>query len=103
MCNQGSLERLFPDLSVEATAFVGESRNRTNPLSAALNDWAGNPWGTYGQEEACVACGAEIVRPPTRSPMQRAASKVAHLLNGVQRPFLKPRPTWIHVLFSRPA
>ena len=37
------------------------------PLSTLLLDLAGNPFGTYDQEEPCIHCGAKLKPPPRRS------------------------------------
>jgi hypothetical protein len=97
------LELLFPELKVEKILFVGETRDRTNAVSAWLTNLAGNPYGTYGQEEGCVHCGAKLVPPGRRNPARRLAGFLAHVLRRGQRLFLSPRPNWIHVLYSKPA
>jgi hypothetical protein len=48
------LARLFPGLSIKASSFVGSVRSETNPVSTMLMDMAGNPWGTYEQDEPCI-------------------------------------------------
>lgn len=95
------LRTLFADLRVLEISFAGLDRNRTNFISAALNDLACNPWGPYWQEEACIACGARLERPTDRGLVGRVASKTAHVLNVLQRTCMRPRPTWIHVLFEK--
>lgn len=95
------LRELFAGLRAIEISFAGSNRNRTNFISTALNDWAGNPWGPYWQEETCIACGAAFEAPDKRGVASRAASKTAHLLNRLQRVWLRPRPTWIHVLFEK--
>ena len=95
------LQQLFPDLRMASVSFIGRNRDRTNFVSAALNDWAGNPWGPYWQEESCVACGARMVPRTNRRWVGRAASKAAYALNQLQRSLVAPKPTWIHVLFRK--
>lgn len=95
------LEALFPDMVPVEWSFVGTSRERTNWLAAGLNDVAGNPWGTYEQDEPCVKCGAKLVRPTARSIVQRGASKAAYLLDRSLSPFVRSRPSWVHVLFQK--
>ena len=34
-------------------------------------DLAGNPYGTYGQEEPCIRCGQKLVKPQEFSLAQR--------------------------------
>lgn len=95
------LRQLFTDLRVTKVSFAGTYRNRTNFMSTALNDWAGNPWGPYWQEETCVACGSRFVESPRRGLVSRLLSKTAHLINVVQQFFQEPRPIWIHMLFEK--
>jgi hypothetical protein len=99
--DESRLHELFGQLNVIATRFVGSNRNRTNFVSAALNDLAGNPWGFYRQEETCIACGARFEAPTNRTVASRIASKAAYLLDSVQHALSRPRPTWIHVLFEK--
>jgi ubiquinone/menaquinone biosynthesis C-methylase UbiE len=95
------LQVLFKGLETAAIHRVGSNRDRTNPLSTILMDFAGNPWGTYGQDEACIHCGAIMERPAFRSAPQRAAGRLAHILNRLQQPFIKATGNWIHLLFRR--
>ena len=99
------LESLFPSFTVARRSYVGETRERTNPLSSRLMDLAGNPWGAYNQKEGCVFCGARLAPPPAHRPLSsRLLSASAHMLNRMQRLFVRPHPNWIHVLFvKRPA
>lgn len=94
---------LFGGLRMRDTSFVGAHKNRTNFVAAALNDFAGNPWGPYWQEERCIACGARFEGPPPRrsGSLQRIASKTAYVINAVQRIVSRPKPVWIHVLFEK--
>ena len=77
------------------------TRERTTRLAVLHNDLVGNPWGTYEQDEPCVGCGAKLVRPSTRGLGRRVASKAAHLINRASMPLLRPRPSWVHVLFRK--
>jgi len=96
------LQALFPDFETVAIHWVGSRAMRTNAISTFLMDLAGNPWGTYGQEEGCNHCGAMMQPPASRSLPQRIAGKLAHVLNCLQRPFVKATANWIHLLFRRP-
>ena len=50
------LKSLFDGCSVTSIHHVGNSALRTNALAAMLMDMAGNPYGTYTQDEACIHC-----------------------------------------------
>ena len=95
------LKRLFPGLSWEKADYVGSNKEVTNWLSVALMDAAGNPYGTYLQEETCVACGKHLVPPPPRGLRQKVLARTAELLNKGQRRLAAPRPNWIHILFTK--
>jgi Methyltransferase domain len=97
------LQSLFPDLHWEKSHFVGLNKEVTNWFSAALMNMAGNPYGTYSQEEGCVACGAKLLLPPARSLPQKICTRVAELVNKGQRRLTPPRPNWIHVLLIKKA
>lgn len=100
--NEDRLRSLFSTLKWEKSTFVGTTTDTTNWLSAKLLDYAGNPFGTWQQDEACVHCGCAIGSPAIRSPLQRMATRLAFVLNRLQARFVKPRGNWIHVLFSKP-
>lgn len=103
--NEFSVDRvrtLFPTLKAARVALIGRSEGRTNWLSAALMSFAGNPWGTYGQEEPCVHCAAPLVRPTRISRVQKAAARLAFGATRLQRACSPVRANWIHVLFVRP-
>ena len=99
--DEQELRELFPSLTVRATSFVGANNEATNPLSAVLMDVAGNPWGTYDQDEPCIYCGAALVAPNGRSAMSRVCSGVATRLNRLQAAISRPHATWIHVIFAK--
>jgi len=95
------LTELFLPLRKVGVTFVGSSRSRTNALSSWLMDVAGNPWGTYDQEEVCIHCGQEIGRPAERNLTQKLWSKLAFSLNAAQSRFISARPNWIHMVFDK--
>lgn len=99
--DQRRLSQLFPGLAVAKRSFVGETDEHTNPLSCALMDWAGNPYGTYSQDEPCGHCGAALTPPRERTLMQKVATKAAFAGMGLQRRFVKPHPNWIHLLLKK--
>lgn len=96
------LECLFPEMRLERKELVGDGQERTNALSALLSNWAGNPYGTYDQEEPCVHCGAKLVRPACDSLMDRAFASASVRLQRAQTALLGRTPNWIHLLFKAP-
>lgn len=100
--DEARLQQLFAGLSVERVSFVGSTRDVTSALSVALMDFAGNPYGTYVQDEGCIGCGAALVAPTgVRSVLQRVATRAAVILNRVQQRFTAPRGNWIHIAFTK--
>lgn len=95
------LARLFNSHDVVTTSYVGQTVARTNFLSTWLLDVAGNPYGTYAQDEPCVSCGAPLKQPPERSLVQKVCTRLALYGNRVQARFIRPQPNWIHVLLCR--
>ena len=79
-----SLRSMFAGMLVEQESWVGQNTERTNFLSSMLMDMAGNPYGTYGQEETCIRCGEHLVKPAERVFSQLALAKLAFWAN---RPF----------------
>jgi hypothetical protein len=88
-------------MEIENISLIGEHRNCTNALSTLLLDLAGNPYGTYEQDEPCIYCGARLTRPATRTLSQRALTRIATQLNQLQRLVKRPQANWIHILFTR--
>lgn len=99
--DENRLSELFPGFTVAKQSFVGETAAKTNPLSCALMDKAGNPYGTYSQEESCSHCGANLTSPPERNLLQKVLTKAAFIGMSAQRPFLTPHPNWIHLLLRK--
>lgn len=97
------LRSLFPTLTMEKVTFVGISSERTNSISVALLDYAGNPFGTWDQDEHCVHCGSPIGAPRARNVLQRLATRTAILLNRLQESATRSHGKWIHVLFCKPS
>jgi hypothetical protein len=94
------LAALFPSMKIVAVSFVGTATPGTNALASTLMNYAGNPFGTYIQDEGCICCGKKLIDPPPRSTRQKIATKAAVWLNKAQAAFHKPRGNWIHVLFA---
>ncbi|MCL2658452.1 MAG: class I SAM-dependent methyltransferase [Betaproteobacteria bacterium] len=99
--DQQSLLKLFPRCELEAVSFVGETRDCTNVLSTALMDFAGNPYGDYGQEEPCIYCGATLKPPPQRNLAQQVATKLAFWLCDASSLFAKPHGNWMHMVLRK--
>jgi 2-polyprenyl-3-methyl-5-hydroxy-6-metoxy-1,4-benzoquinol methylase len=96
------LYRLFSGANVAAKSFVGVVKERTNPLSTFLMDLAGNPWGTYNQEEPCIYCGAHLIRPLATSVPRKLCLAIAARIKQVQEICVKPHGNWIHLVLSKP-
>lgn len=95
------LAALFPTLKIAAISYVGVAQPRTNVISSSLMTFAGNPYGTYVQDELCIHCNSKLTSPPERTLTQKIATKVAVRLKDAQALVSKRRPNWIHVLFSK--
>ncbi len=99
--DEAKLKRLFEGLTPIRTSFVGQTKDRTNAVSAYLMCKARNPWGTYEQDEACVHCGKKLIHPNGRTVIESAYARVASTLNYTQSLFIPRRPIWIHMVFQK--
>ncbi len=95
------IRKLFPSLRIDEISFVGIGSPGTNWLSSALMTFAGNPFGTYVQQEPCVHCGAKLRAPVHRSTIQRIATKAAVWIAAAQPLIHKKRGNWIHVRLAK--
>jgi glycosyltransferase involved in cell wall biosynthesis/ubiquinone/menaquinone biosynthesis C-methylase UbiE len=95
------LKSLFKELKQTKVTFVERNKDYTNALSAWLMDLAGNPWGTYEQEESCIHCGCQLVHPAARAWYEKLSSRLAWALNAMQTQFVPSKPTWIHMVFEK--
>ncbi|MGE0769737.1 MAG: class I SAM-dependent methyltransferase [Hyphomicrobiaceae bacterium] len=95
------LMKLFPHCEVETVSFVGITSERTNAVSALLMNFAGNPYGTYDQEEPCIHCGRPLLPPPKRNPAQLVATRLAFWSCRLSDLFAKPHGNWIHMVLHR--
>lgn len=95
------LMELFPCLELIKYTYVGAVIERTNCISAALLRYAGNPYGTYMQDEPCIHCGAALKTPPTRDLIRKVATRSAFWANAFQEKFSSPKANWIHAQFKR--
>jgi SAM-dependent methyltransferase len=96
------LLQMFSGVRLVSRSFVGSNRKATDPISTFLMDLAGNPWGTYHQEEPCIHCGAVLTPPGDRRILQKFCSALAVRINRVHSLFTSPHGNWIHVAFSKP-
>lgn len=100
--HEGTLSRLlWPAWTVKERSFVGPPRHRTTALAAFLMNLGGNPWGSYDQAEPCPSCHRSLTPPARRSLPARLCSALADRLNKEQAMVQKPRPAWMHTLFTR--
>jgi SAM-dependent methyltransferase len=97
------LIELFPSSRVVSVSFVGTNDGHTNALSSALMDLAGNPYGTYSQDEPCIHCGRALVLPPERNLAKKVLTRLAFWSRNTTGIFARPRANWIHMLLSRKA
>jgi hypothetical protein len=96
------LQSLFPvSLRLTERHYFGEYRWATNPLAVKLLDFAGNPYGDYHRPEPCVKCFAMLTPPGPRNGAQRAATKIATLLNSLQSLVIVSHPKTIHAVFAK--
>jgi hypothetical protein len=90
-------------LDVVDISYVGESKTATNPIAALLMDLAGNPYGTYDQEEPCLHCGKPLAPPPGRTILQRLSTRAAIYARRATEGFAPAHGNWIHMLFKKRA
>ena len=91
----------FRNCEIEEISFVGKTTAQTNSLSVTLMDFAGNPYGTYDQEEPCVYCGNRLLLPPKRSQAQRIATRFAFWTRNATDFLSKPHGSWMHVVLRK--
>jgi SAM-dependent methyltransferase len=101
--DENRLKCLFSLCDAKRVSFVGENIKFTNALTVFLLDLAGNPYGTYYQEEPCIHCGAKLQKPPPMNIMKKILTRIAHFVKNIEKPFHSPRPIWIHILFEKRA
>lgn len=96
--DERTIAHLFDRCSIESISHVGQTHEQTNALSTLLMDLAGNPYGTYPQDEPCIHCGHAFTAPPRRTLGRKILTRLAFLARHLTRPFNKPRAKWIHVV-----
>lgn len=100
--DENKVKKLFRPLRLESKSFTGKGGwGKTNVMSVLLMEIAGNPWGTYDQEEICLHCGRKLVPPANRNLFQIICSKLAFLLNRMQAYFYPPEPIWMHMVLKK--
>ena len=99
--SEAKLKALFLSMEVVKVSFVGESNEYTNWLSTYLMWAAGNPYGTYSQDEPCVFCGAKLEPPLPMNALQKLGAKCAVWGMKTQSFFYGARANWMHVLFCK--
>jgi ubiquinone/menaquinone biosynthesis C-methylase UbiE len=99
--DESRLTALMSGLVRTEVDYVGKTRESSNALSASLFKFAGNPFGTYGQEESCIGCGQALLPPPPRNLAQRLATRVAQWALDVQAAFTPWRGNWMHMRFEK--
>jgi len=95
------LAGFFSDFTAVEVSFVGKTKSVTNSVSSKLMDVAGNPYGTYDQEELCISCGSKLVRPPVGSVGGRCVAKLACWILYLQMFFTGNKSNWVHILFIK--
>ncbi len=94
------LLQLFAPLLPFRTERVGQAGPRTNALACWLMDLAGNPFGTYGQEEACTHCGKPLLQPGPRRLEQKLLTRLSVWAQALGTRQV-PKANWIHMLFQK--
>lgn len=99
--DQGRLGSLFAPLQAARVEHVAATREGTNAVSDLLMRAAGYPWGSYDQEEPCIACGGSIGPAPGRSGVAKVLSALAVRLDRVLATRRSAKPKWLHVVFAK--
>lgn len=94
------LLQLFSQLQPCRKDLVGRAGPRTNAVATWLMDRAGNPFGTYGQEENCVHCGQALLPPGPRTLLQRVFTRLSVWAQAIGTHEVS-QANWIHLLFKR--
>jgi hypothetical protein len=97
----GKLTSLLHGFEIVKVSYVGTAAKGTNWLATVLMDLAGNPYGTYIQDEPCVNCGAALVLPPPRSFVQKVLTKTSIWLTRAHQSFMRTHPNWIHLVLEK--
>jgi len=95
------LTALLHGFEVVKVSYVGTAVKGTNALATMLMDLAGNPYGTYVQDEPCVSCGAALGLPSSRSFIQKVMTKTSVWLTWLHQRFMRSHPNWIHLVLEK--
>ncbi len=101
--DEARLGRLFPGFRLARHTLVGVGAKPTNWLSCLLMDLAGNPYGTYVQDEPCIGCGGALGTPAPRHLGKKVLTRLAVYARRASAPFTPARARWIHMLLERSA
>jgi SAM-dependent methyltransferase len=99
--DEGRLKQLFPDFDIARISYVGHADIGMNFISSFLLNMAGNPFGTYDQDEPCIHCGSQLKNPPQRKLWQKLATRAAYYTRDLQSLFQGKHANWIHILFKK--
>jgi hypothetical protein len=92
---------LFPGMTMIRRSYVGQTTMRTNAVSAALMALAGNPYGTWDQEEPCIHCGQALGDPAPPTLATRVVARAAVAIGRIQDALSRPQANWIHHAFAK--
>ncbi len=92
------IAKLLEGCAIVEQSLLGSTTGWTNVVSTWLMDRAGNPWGAYNAAEPCVHCGSDLQPPQNRSLLRRGCGRLALIGNALQRPLVRSRPNWMHVV-----
>lgn len=96
-----SLLSHFSGLKVEKIDLVARGGKKTDRFCTFLRDLAGNPYGTYHQDEHCIFCNSKMVRPAHIPFFHKLLCFIADTIDKVRNRLIRKEPHWIHVLFSK--
>lgn len=96
-----TLTNLFSGMKVEKAEYISSTEAKTNFIASFLMGLAGNPYGTYSQDELCIHCGMQLFSPPTMNLSKKIFAKLAVTIDNLQKAFVEEQANWIHVLFKK--
>lgn len=99
--DEKSLAQLFSDCTVTSVSMIGQNNESTNALSTQLMDWAGNPYGTYEQDETCIHCSQALMAPSNRGFGQKVLSKLGFWSRRATERFQGVHGNWIHMQLEK--